>query len=40
MQVHTGLFTLLKEIPTNARVIVKGAFVVSAKMNNSGEHEH
>lgn len=32
--------TLLKEIPKNAKVVVKGAFFVSAKMTNSGGHEH
>lgn len=33
--------TLLKPIPKNARVVVKGAFFVLAKMTNSGgEHEH
>lgn len=32
--------TLLKEIPKNAKIVVKGAFFVMAKMTNSGEHEH
>ena len=32
--------TLLKEIPKDARVVVKGAFFVVAKMTNSGEGEH
>ena len=32
--------TLLKEIPKEAKVVVKGAFFVLAKMTNSGEHEH
>ncbi len=32
--------TLLKPIPANAKIVVKGAFFVSAKMNNSGGHEH
>lgn len=32
--------TLLKEIPKDAKVVVKGAFFVLAKMTNSGEHEH
>lgn len=32
--------TLLKEIPTNAQVVVKGAFFVMAKLTNTGEHEH
>lgn len=32
--------TLLKEISKDARIVVKGAFFVLAKMNNSGEGEH
>lgn len=32
--------TLLKEIPKGAKIVVKGAFFVMAKMTNSGEHEH
>jgi cobalt-zinc-cadmium efflux system membrane fusion protein len=32
--------TLLKEIPKNAKVVVKGAFFVLAKMTNTEEHEH
>ncbi len=32
--------TLLKEIPANAKIVVKGAFFVLAKMTNSGEGEH
>jgi len=32
--------TLLKQIPADAKVVVKGAFFVLAKMTNSGEHEH
>ena len=32
--------TLLKEIPKDAKIVVKGAFFVSAKMNNAGGHEH
>jgi cobalt-zinc-cadmium efflux system membrane fusion protein len=33
--------TLLKSIPQNAKVVVKGAFFVLAKMNNAGgEHAH
>jgi RND family efflux transporter MFP subunit len=32
--------TLLKEISKDAKVVVKGAFFVLAKMTNSGEHEH
>jgi cobalt-zinc-cadmium efflux system membrane fusion protein len=31
--------TLLKEIPKDARVVVKGAFFVLAKMTNTGGHE-
>ncbi|MBL7973307.1 MAG: efflux RND transporter periplasmic adaptor subunit [Candidatus Kapabacteria bacterium] len=33
--------TLLKEIPTNSKVVVNGAFFILAKMNNKGEgHSH
>lgn len=32
--------TLLKEISKDAKVVLKGAFFVLAKMTNSGEHEH
>ena len=32
--------TLLKEIPKGAKIVVKGAFFVLAKMTNTGEHEH
>jgi len=32
--------TLLKEIPMDARVVVKGAFFVMAKLTNAGEGEH
>lgn len=32
--------TLLKEIPTDAKIVVKGAFFVLAKMTNTGEGEH
>ncbi len=32
--------TLLKEIPKGAKIVVKGAFFVLAKMTNSGEGEH
>ncbi|MCB9054352.1 MAG: efflux RND transporter periplasmic adaptor subunit [Chitinophagales bacterium] len=31
--------TLLKEIPKTARIVVKGAFFVQAKMTNTSEHE-
>lgn len=32
--------TVLKEIPANAMIAVKGAFFILATMTNSGEHEH
>jgi RND family efflux transporter MFP subunit len=32
--------TLLKEIPKDSKVVVKGAFFVMAKLTNSGDHEH
>jgi len=32
--------TLLKEIPKDAKVVVKAAFFVLAKMTNTGEHDH
>ena len=33
--------TLLKEIPTDSKIVVKGAFFILAKMTNQGEaHEH
>jgi cobalt-zinc-cadmium efflux system membrane fusion protein len=33
--------TLLKNIPSNAQIVTKGAFFVLGKMTNSGEgHEH
>jgi len=32
--------TLLKEIPAGAKIVIKGAFFILAKMTNSGEHEH
>lgn len=32
--------TLLKEIPKDAKIVVKGAFFVLAKMTNTGAHEH
>jgi len=31
--------TLLKEIPKDAKIVIKGAFFVMAKMTNTGEHE-
>ena len=32
--------TLLKKIPKDAKIVIKGAFFVLAKMTNSGEHVH
>jgi membrane fusion protein, heavy metal efflux system len=33
--------TPLKELPSNARIVTKGAFFLIAKMTNAGEaHEH
>ncbi|MGG5208940.1 efflux RND transporter periplasmic adaptor subunit [Chryseobacterium sp. MIQD13] len=32
--------TPVREIPADARIVVKGAFFVNAKLSNSGEHEH
>lgn len=32
--------TLLKDLPKDAQIIVKGAFFVLAKLTNTGEHEH
>ncbi|HRN47267.1 MAG TPA: hypothetical protein PKW69_04475, partial [Niabella sp.] len=32
--------TLLKAIPKDAKIVVKGAFFVLAKMTNAGEGEH
>lgn len=32
--------TPVGEIPADARIVVKGAFFVNAKLSNSGEHEH
>jgi len=32
--------TLIKEIPKDAKIVVKGAFFVSAKMTNTEGHEH
>lgn len=32
--------TPLKDIPADAKVVVKGAFFILAKQTNSGEHEH
>lgn len=32
--------TLLKEIPVESEIVIKGAFFILSKMTNSGEHEH
>ncbi|WP_415324906.1 efflux RND transporter periplasmic adaptor subunit [Chryseobacterium sp. MMS23-Vi53] len=32
--------TAVNSIPDNAKIVVKGAFFVNAKLTNSGEHEH
>jgi len=32
--------TLLKELPKETEIIVKGAFFVMAKLTNTGEHSH
>ena len=32
--------TLLKDIPTDSKIVVNGAFFILAKMTNSGGHEH
>lgn len=32
--------TVLKEIPKEAKIVVKGAFFVLAKMTNTGDHDH
>jgi hypothetical protein len=32
--------TPVGNIPDNAKIVVKGAFFVNAKLVNSGEHEH
>lgn len=32
--------TAVNSIPENAKIVVKGAFFVNAKLTNSGEHEH
>jgi hypothetical protein len=29
--------TLVKDIPTNAKIVTKGAFFVNAKLSNKGE---
>lgn len=36
---YTGI-TPVRDVPKDARVVVKGAFFVNAKMNDSGEHAH
>ena len=30
----------VNEIPANAKIVVKGAFFVNAKLSNTGGHEH
>ena len=30
----------VNEIPANAKIVVKGAFFVNAKLSNAGGHEH
>lgn len=32
--------TLVKDIPNNTKIVVKGAFFVNAKLTNSGGHDH
>ncbi|RYF24491.1 MAG: efflux RND transporter periplasmic adaptor subunit [Flavobacteriales bacterium] len=32
--------TFIKDFPKNAKIVVKGAFFVNAKMSNTGGHEH
>lgn len=32
--------TFVSEIPANAKIVVKGAFFVNAKLSNTGGHEH
>ena len=32
--------TFVNEIPANAKIVVKGAFFVNAKLSNAGGHEH
>ena len=32
--------TFVNEIPANAKIVVKGAFFVNAKLSNTGGHEH
>jgi hypothetical protein len=31
--------TFVKQIPVNAKIVVKGAFFVNAKLSNAGEEE-
>jgi len=31
--------TFVKQIPVNAKIVVKGAFFVNAKLSNAGEDE-
>ncbi|RYG13027.1 MAG: efflux RND transporter periplasmic adaptor subunit, partial [Chitinophagaceae bacterium] len=32
--------TFINDMPKNAKIVVKGAFFVNAKMSNTGGHEH
>ena len=32
--------TFVNEIPADAKIVVKGAFFVNAKLSNTGGHEH
>jgi cobalt-zinc-cadmium efflux system membrane fusion protein len=32
--------TFVNEIPKDAKIVIKGAFFVNAKLSNTGEHEH
>ena len=32
--------TFVNQIPANAKIVVKGAFFVNAKLSNTGGHEH
>ncbi len=36
---YTGI-TFVKDVPKGAKVVIKGAFFVNAKLSNSGGHEH
>lgn len=32
--------TFVQDIPSNAKIVTKGAFFINAKLTNTGEHEH